>query len=362
MFANIELSIPPVRRNSSCNHYNISASLQWGSHPYHLIPLKWGHVTNPLVNEVNTMESKLNEITKLLKAIPNQKRSESSKPIAESIWQNKERLATVRAPPQNSVLVVRSSPTTQQNNEIQDKVQQTMVQNNILVTQSFTNKAGDTVIVCETVDDRDKLKNLVSNSDKEIVMNAPAQKRPSITIVGLKREYEKEEIIQMLVLQNGFIKGFANKNDINENMEIFAVRPLKNNPNCFQTFANVSTTLREGFNYYNNKVTIGLAICKIYDRFHIKRCNNCQHFGHYMNDCPTPEDHACGKCGADHNTYDCNSLTPKCINCVRSEAADCSHHAYRHECPSLIKQQESLKNRLYGNRLNFSSRNRPQQT
>ena len=61
----------------------------------------------------------------------------------------------------------------------------------------------------------------------------------------------------MLVLQNAFIKRFANSNDINEHIKIFAVRSLKNNPNCYQAFASVSTTLREGFNYFKNKVTIG---------------------------------------------------------------------------------------------------------
>ena len=75
-------------------------------------------------------------------------------------------------------------------------------------------------------------------------------------------------------------------------------------PDCFQAFANVSTTLRDGFYLYKNKVTIGLVLCKIYDRFHVKRCNNCQKFGHYMNEC------SCH----DHCTRDCTSNESVCIN------------------------------------------------
>ena len=90
------------------------------------------------------------------------------------------------------------------------------------------------------------------------------------------------------------MNGFSNSNDLKEHIEIFAVRPLKNNAECFQAFANVSKVLREGLHYFGNKVTIGLSTCKIYDRYHIKRCNNCQNFGHYMKDCPTPNVHVCG--------------------------------------------------------------------
>ena len=55
-------------------------------------------------------------------------------------------------------------------------------------------------MLCETEDDREKLKNIVSAADNEIVMNSPAAVRPSITIVGLKDEYGKKEIIEMLTV------------------------------------------------------------------------------------------------------------------------------------------------------------------
>ena len=82
----------------------------------------------------------------------------------------------------------------------------------------------------------------------------------------------------MLVLQNGFIKGFANFNDIKKHIEVVAVCSLKNNVQHYQVFANVSMTLREGFQHFANKITLGLTSCKVYDQFHIKRCYNCQEF------------------------------------------------------------------------------------
>ena len=45
------------------------------------------------------------------------------------------------------------------------------------------------------------------NDDKQKTeMVTPNARRPAITIVSLSKEYTKEEILQMFVLQNGFIK------------------------------------------------------------------------------------------------------------------------------------------------------------
>ena len=222
--------------------------------------------------------------------------------------------------------------------------------NNIPVSKSYKSKSGDLFVVYNTKDTRDELKDIVFSANNDIEMDVPTEKRPSISIVGLAKEYDKTEVIQMLVLQNGFIKGFASKNDINQHIKIFAVRPLKNNPNCFQVFANVSTKLREGFNYFNNRVTLGLSTCKVYDQYHIKRCNNCQNFGYYAADCPTLDIHVCGKCSSNHETRDCTSNVSKCINCVRNNFGDVSHYTNSSKCPSKMQKQASLKERLNLNR------------
>ena len=239
-----------------------------------------------LETKVIGMEKKLDEITEILK---NTSSNKSVKPVNQmSVWHNKEKLESIKAPPSQPVLVIKSGNDSNHNESTRDHVEKTIMENKIAVTQLYKKKDGDIVVVCETEDIRIELKSLVATKDERIVMNTPAEKCASITIVGLQKEYEKEEIIDMLILQNGFINGFTKSNDIRKHIEIHAVQPLKNNPEQFQVFANVSTTLCEGFMYYHNKVTLGLTNCKIYDRFHVKRCNNCQKFGHYMKECLTP--------------------------------------------------------------------------
>ena len=67
------------------------------------------------------------------------------------------------------------------------------------------------------------LKTLIGLTNEEIVTNTPSEKRLSITIVGPPKEYSKEEMVQMLLMQNGVITQFANSNDIDVHIQILGL-------------------------------------------------------------------------------------------------------------------------------------------
>ena len=98
------------------------------------------------------MEKKLDDITKLLKnSIYNSEKTlDPMKYKPQSIWQNTEKLAAVKTLPPKSVLVVKKSNSSEKNEENRVKVQTTMMHHNIPIAQSFNNKAGDLVMVCES--------------------------------------------------------------------------------------------------------------------------------------------------------------------------------------------------------------------
>ena len=175
-------------------------------------------------------------------------------------------------------------------------------------------------------------------------MISPKVKQVPIIIVGLPRKYSKEDSVKMLVSQNQYIKKFSAVNNINEHISIHHIKPLRNKPTIFQIFASVSPILREGFQTYKNKVVIGLSPCKIYDRKQVRRCNNCQQFGHFIKDCSSLDDPKCAKCGENHRTDSCSSETRNCINCVRNNLTDTCHPAFYCKCPCLVKFQESSLN------------------
>ena len=272
------------------------------------------------------------------------------KPNSQTIWDDQEKLAKIKSPP--PVLVIKKVQDNEINKGNERQVEQAIMANNIPVTKSYKNKIGDLVLVCGKKDTRDQLKTAVESLDAEIKNYTPIESRHNITIVGLPKEYNKDELMKMLVMQNGFIKDFATSNDLQEHLKIFAVCPLRKNPEKFQIFANISRLLREFLNEFNNNLTLGLNNCKIYDRYVIKRCTNCQHFGHFKRDCPTADEHVCGRCGDEHETKECLQTTVKrCINCVRKNVDDIEHETNSLNCASLLQQKNMLKNRL-----NFRSR------
>lgn len=306
-----------------------------------------------LTKKVGDMETKLDEITKLLKT-PSRAKSDTQKQVTKTCWDDNEKLSQIKAPKPKPHLVIKKS-----NEENQNRIEETLIQNRVQVEQSYKNREGDLVVICNTEDECETVKDLVSTTSVETEVRTQKEKRSSITIVGFPKEYTKEEIVQLLVLQNGFVKGFASQNNIDEHIEIYSVRPLKNKENSYQAFASVSPTLREGFKHFKNKVTIGFSSCRVYDRYHVKRCNNCQHFGHYAKDCPTPDEHTCGKCSEAHPTSECESEESKCINCVRGNKEQCDHTTFDYKCPTLKKQQEMEKKKQMSNTLNYSIINHP---
>ena len=226
--------------------------------------------------------------------------------------------------------------------EINASVEKAIMDNNIPVTNTFKNKTGDLIVVCDTSDSRDELQRIIRSNTENATMKPVTLKKPSITIVGLNKQYSKEEVLKLLVTQNQHIRQFSTVNNLVEHIEIHDIKATRANPEVFQVFASVSDVLRGGLRNYDDKITIGLLKCKIYDRFHVKRCNNCQGLGHYYKECPNPQDTKCAKCSQNHSTNVCSVADVKCINCSKLNKPD-NHTAFDPKCPCLVEMIEKKK-------------------
>ena len=312
---------------------------------------------NLLETKMDTIDSRLEEICAMLKSKPAKLSEAPVKPRAppevKNMWNDTERLSSAKAPPSAAVLVV--PKTLDQRVQVENKwiVEKTVVENQIPLKETFTNRTGDLVLVCESTEQRDELKNLVHNAKQDISMTTPKAKEHSITIVGMCREYSAEEVKNLIKQQNFLIKRFAEANNLDEHLKVHSVKPTRNNGENFQAFASVSQTLREGFKKGRDKLIIGVTSCKIYDRTQTKRCNTCQRFGHFMANCPTPENFSCGKCAGDHSTNVCSSVERGCVNCKRNGTEYLSHSAFYHKCPSLLRFEELVEESKKTERLNL---------
>ena len=308
---------------------------------------------------MGSIDKQLEEIKKILMSKSSTKEDSTTVTSLskDNLWANKERLATVRAPEPKAKLIISKEADLERNAVTHKMIEKVLVENEISLTESRQSKEGDLVLTCETIAARDELQNLVQTASRDITMSAPKTKQQSITIVGLPNDYSKDEAMRCIITQNAFIKQFSVLNKIEDHLNIHVIKPLRNTPTVFQVFASVSPVLREGLKYHKDKIVIGLMSCKIYDRQQVMRCNNCQHFGHFAKNCPTPDEPFCGKCSESHRTDSCTKYERKCINCVRSGNEDTNHSVLYHGCPSVVKQQE-----LKSKSLNSLGRGALQQT
>ena len=305
-----------------------------------------------LQEKYNSMEKKMDQILKLLlseKEEPMKKQKEVG-----SIWNDQEMLKKIKVPPPKAVLVIKKTDgiTETSQNEI---LENAISSNKLPITKSYKNKSGDLTVVCETKEAREQLKSIVSSENGNIVFASPPEKCSYVTIVGLSKEFSKEKVMEMLPIQNEFIKRFTVSNNLQDHIQIRAIRPLKNNEHLFQVFATVSAELRKGFQHFNDRVTVGLNTCRVYEKEkdQLKRCYNCQLFGHYAKDCSTPTEPKCGKCSHDHRTDSCTSSEVKCINCIRMDLPS-DHPANSMKCPSYVHNL-NLKSKSKENNLNMSN-------
>ena len=271
----------------------------------------------------------------------------------QSIWFDETKLAKVKAKPAESALVINKAVDADVDKRNQELIENIVIQSKVPVVKSYKNKEGNLVVLCDSSETRDSLKTQVQDSIDNIELTTPKEKRPAVSIVGLSREYMNNEVVDLLVKQNSFIQQFAQSNDIKDHISVFAVKPIRAQNGIYQAFARISKVLRQGISSHKDRLTIGLQTCRVYDQYHIKRCNKCQSYGHYYKDCQSTP--ICAKCSGPHSTRDCSEHIIKCTNCMKEELPvdQCNHRADDEKCPTLNKRQQRMK-KMYETEINLN--------
>ena len=103
-----------------------------------------------------------------------------------------------------------------------ESIENVIYENKIPVTKTYTNSSGDVVMVCDSIESRDRLKDLTKTDDFEL--KSVAGKKNHISIVGFNKMLSKDDALAQVMAQNQFLKQFSMVNDINDHLVIHDVK------------------------------------------------------------------------------------------------------------------------------------------
>ena len=258
-----------------------------------------------------------------------------------SPWANKEKVQSMRS---SLVLKNKDGSTTEVDKTAQlAKLKTLAVCNEIPVARVGFDSSGNTYIDCPTSEDIDKLQPLLTEDFKDKQVSVLKDKLPCISIVGIEDEVTKSNLLNKVCKQNPAVNSLVNDG---EAFTVLFVKSMSNG--TFTAVARVSPKIRNAIRSGRNRIFLGVTSCKVFDRFHVKRCNKCQQYGHYKADC-TSNVPCCAYCSENHDTETCHLKecrdTSKfsCVNCKSKGLQHTGHAAFSYSCPTYIAAQNRLR-------------------
>ena len=233
-------------------------------------------------------------------------------------------------------------------------LRKTCVENGIQVKKTFSTAKHETGIVLNCDKAAATLVEKLKTTAPEHHVSSLTSKTPTIHIVGVPPQISKEDLQEEIFLQNPIIKDLHTNPKDNDDGKflILSITKVKTNDNIGKATVGVSNLIRDYIDKSNDRIYLGNGTCKIYDTFHVKRCYNCQKYGHVSEKC-TSSTPTCGFCAESHETRNCptkdsSSATNQCCtNCKNSSDSvfkeNCQHPVYSVECPVLKAEQSKLK-------------------
>lgn len=259
-------------------------------------------------------------------------------PETSSAWANKAGVQRVKS---SLVLRNKSGVVAADRNSDLQKLKALAMKNNIPVSRVGHDSSGNTFIDCPTESDRNRLQPLLAQDFVEKNVSAVKEKLPCISITGIAEEVTKTNLPVLLSKQNPKLDAMIKSG---EEFSVLFVKPVGDTSTAV---VRVSSKIRDMIRSDRNRLFLGITTCRIFDRFHVKRCNKCQDFGHFKDNCPNPA--RCGYCGENHESDSCphkdkDPSTHSCVNCKRENPQNCvGHNAFSRNCPSYINAQKRLQ-------------------
>ena len=224
------------------------------------------------------------------------------------------------------------------------KVRQAAISTSAAISKAYQNNAGDTVVVLENQSSKEAMLPELQKEMKNYSVVNVKERQPTISIINVDQEYEKDEFLTLVKQQNVSRLGSLELNE--NNFQVLFTKKQFKNPNLFKVVVRVSSDIRQAIERSGDHLNIGLTSCAVFDEFFVRRCNRCQGFNHWKDACSKDAPVICGRCGKNHDTRECESTVAKCVNCVRGGFSETDHVTSSPSCHAYIDAQKRLHNTI----------------
>ncbi|CAG9761161.1 unnamed protein product [Ceutorhynchus assimilis] len=196
--------------------------------------------------------------------------------------------------------------------------------------------------VCDGEEAQRLQKDIEREMGKSVNTKIPEKKNPCIKIVGLEKNYEEKELIDILKSQNNTVITAESHLTVKVTKKMVEnyLSIIECDPDTFQKIM-----LKSGSRLY-----IGCRACKVFEYISVLRCYNCCQYGHTAADCKSEK--MCGKCNSTfHEHRDCEKKM-ECTNCCMSNndfnsKHDINHSSFDFMCPVYISVTNKAKANIY---------------
>jgi hypothetical protein len=220
--------------------------------------------------------------------------------------------------------------------------------NAVHVDNTLVNQSGETVLFFPTQNDRDKFNTELKNSFPDSEFRKIEEMLPTISIANISTQMTPQKLQEAIFDYHPQIKSYVDNGGV---FKVLGTELRKQNNNLlYQANVRVSNNIRKYIELNGNRIYVGFGErCKVYDHFHVKRCNNCQQFNHFKDKCKSLDNPVCAHCARNHETDKCQNASksdfvPTCHNCKsNNNGADTRHAAFWARCPSYKDAQIKLE-------------------
>ena len=219
-----------------------------------------------------------------------------------------------------------------------DIIKDASINSKVGISSTYNNNKGDTVLVCDSEQGKNRLVANLKEKIKNREIITPQPKRPTIRVTGLDLEPTPAEVLSSAKELNAE-KGILIDED---NFKVIKIKPHFKNNKKFQVIVRVSNDIRAAIERADNFLFVCLNRCHVFDDLHVKRCNLCQGYNHYRDQCNKTVP-VCGKCAESHETEQCTPEQAKCVNCTNNRFEETGHYTSDKNCRSYIAAQKKLE-------------------